>query len=160
MKTTLKAVIAAIVVVVLIVPAALYLTQPALFNATPQTTATPEATPVPTPTLTPAPSTEPTITITYHSVDLGCGRQCADITVRNVGYATFPASLEKFFVTINGKNYTYSVVYQPTWGSWANTAVSNGGSYSGSIVFDSPKTTSSFAFGYNDTAFHIVDFQT
>lgn len=156
MKTSFKAAFAAIAVLVLIV-AAIYLTQPALFNANPQTTATPTA--EATPTQTPTPSSEPTITITYHSVDLGCGRQCADITVKNEGYETFPASLEKFYVTINEKNYTYSIAYQSTWGSWVNTAVSNGASYSGSIVFDSPKTTGSVAFGYNETSFNIVNNQ-
>lgn len=159
MKKEIKIAIGFIVVAVLAVSAAsIYWMQSGAFNVNPQPSATPNATPTPQ-AQTPAPSAEPAITISYHSADLGCGRQCADINVTNQGYTSFSTNPEKFFITVNGANYTYSTAFTPQFGNWQNTVVANGATYSGTLVFNNPSTTNPFVIGYNDSTYNIVYIQ-
>jgi hypothetical protein len=109
-----------------------------------------------TPTQKSSPNAQPSITISYHSVDLGCGRQCADITITNEGYQTFSTDPALFYIKIGDKNYTYSTAYTPTYGNWKNTSIADHASYSGTIIFNTPRTTDPFSLGYNDASFNIT----
>jgi hypothetical protein len=99
---------------------------------------------------------EPTITISYHSVSLPCGRQSADITIKNEGYSAFSTDPHKFYITIGDKNYSYSGAFTPTFGNWMTTSILDHATYSGTLIFNTPQTTDSFTLGYDDSTYNII----
>ena len=101
-------------------------------------------------------SSEPVVTISYHSIRLDCGRQCANITIKNEGYSSFSTNPVKFFVTMGEKQYSYSASFTPTFGNWKNTTIANHATYSGTLIFNTPYTTDPFTISYNDSTYNIA----
>ncbi len=159
MKTGFKIVVTVIVVAALTVAGgSAFFLQNSPENRNPRVTPSPQETATPTQTATalPTPTAEPTITITYHSSALDCGRQCAEITIQNQGYVSFSTNPEKFHINMNGKTYAYSQTYTPQFGDWTNKTMAENASYSGVLIFNTPKSSDPFTINYDDANYNIV----
>ncbi len=145
-------------------------------EATPPSTSTPEiliptpvvpSIPVPSvsiPTIspTPSPTTAPTIAIKHEGVtyktlvdqygiantpDAGYVWLVINMTITNKGYDSFNTNPLYFSVTVNNVKYEYdSVTY--SYGNWNTVDILNGGSFTGSLVFQVPSSATSYILDY------------
>ncbi len=138
---------------------------------TPIITPSPQAQPTPAPIIipTPAPALSPTppsstatITIqqkgvTYSSLldkygltdtpDPGNVWLVINMTITNKGYTSFNTNPNYFTITINNIKYSYDGETF-SYGNWNTVDILNGGSYTGSLVFQVPNTTTTYTLNY------------
>jgi len=109
----------------------------------------------PTAQATASPSV-PTITISYNSLQTGCGHYMIEIFITNQGYPNFNTDPTKFFVLAGSQKYVYSAALTQQYGYWNTTNVSNQGEYDGTLIFNAPSTVTSASLGYVDASYNIV----
>ncbi len=124
---------------------------------------------------TPTPSSPPsvaTITIQYEGVtsnslvdkygltdtpDAGNVWLVINMTINNKGYEEFSANPFYFSVVINNIEYSYDLETY-SYGNWNTINILDGGSYTGTLVFQVPSSATSFTLQYErfGETYHIV----
>jgi len=125
---------------------------------------TPSPTPTPTPTPSPTPfqnidisytmSTKPYVVWYGYSgtpyeeyPDAGKVWLEVNMTISNTGYESFYTNPNYFYVIADGIKYTYdSIIY--TLDCWDNVDILDGGTYSGTLMFQIPTSANSVSVGY------------
>jgi len=100
-------------------------------------------------------SSGPVVTITY-SRWMGPLRTdlFMSLTVSNSGYPSFDVNSSKFFTVFNGTEYKYEIAWTRLYGSWENSPILNGETYTGTLLFRVPKSDSldAYTLHYDDAS--------
>jgi hypothetical protein len=123
-------------------------------SPSPSTSETSPSSQIVTPTPSSSPS-GPVVTITYSRWMGPLGTDLfMNIAISNSGYPSFDVNSSKFFAVLNGAEYKYEIDWTRLYGSWKNSPISNGETYTGTLLFSVPKSDSldAYTLHYDDAS--------